>query len=234
MSVSLKVKVLRYVAEQGVVTVEDVQRYFVSNYSANTMRVALYKSGLRHIKFGNIQYGLWCIKLQEQLDLLKTYFGDLPDLLLEEIHLHIVPHALGMNRIRTILEKNSQLNIVEWWSERHLRSLPTGMRDGFGFNKIPDAIFWRVRKDGTRQKFFLEYERSQKNRTRYKEIFQFYAQRKDVLNQNVLYICDSEAIKNELIQTEQILVKAGKLESTGVYFQFVTLKDLCSDYLPSK
>ena len=97
-------------------------------------------------------------------------------------------------------------------------------------SKIPDAIFWRKRKDGNQQKFFLELERSLKSKDRYEEILSTYANREDVEGKNVVYICKDESIKNELMTVEESLVKRGKIEGVNLYFQFITLEDFYKSY----
>ncbi len=144
----------------------------------------------------------------------------------------MVPHALGMNKIRIALEKSNQIKIAEWWSENYIRYSPLERRNGFTFNKIPDAIFWRERNDGTRQKFFLEYERSLKNRARYMELFESYAKREDVINKNVIYICNNEVIQKELLKTESLMLQSMKL--IDYHFQFIALDKFFAQYLPSK
>lgn len=232
MKVPQKIKILRFIAEQGIVTVNDVQRFLGNRCSLNSMRVALYKLGLGRMQFPNVRHGVWYIKNQEQLDLLKIYYWDFPDISLKEVYLHQVPHALGMNQIRIALEQTDEIDIVEWWSESYIRALHPGMRHGFGTQRYPDAIFWRKRKDGTRQKYFVEYERSLKNRARYMRIFEFYANHEEVMNKNVIYICGNEVIVKELMKTEQMLVKSGKIEAVGHCFQFMTFDNFCKRYSP--
>ncbi len=230
MNVPQKIKILRFVAEQGVATVEDIQKSLPGNLSLNSIRVTLYHLGLAHTKFGHIPHGVWYVDNQKLLHQLKTYFPSLPDMQVRKVHLYLIPHTLGMNSIRIILENTPEINIVEWWSERHLQALQNGRRMGFSLHRMPDALFWRKRSDGTRQMFFVEYERTLKSPSRYRDLFQFYANRDDVLKRNVLYICENDILRSELEKIERSLVSAGKLESAGLYFQFITLEDFFARY----
>lgn len=225
-----KIRILKFIAEQGVVTVDDINRGFFEDDKSSAVRVALHKLKIGHAKFGNIKHGVWYIDRQELFDLLITYFPNLPSFEVKPLLLYLIPHNLEINRIRIALEKNSHIAIDQWWSERFIRALPSPLGEGIANSKIPDAIFWRRRTDGTKQKFFLEYERTLKNKDRYEEIFRSYVRRHDVENKNVIYICENDFIREELTQVEVKLAKAGKLGGTGLYFQFVTLENFYKAY----
>ena len=218
-----KIRILKFIAEQGIVTIDDINRALFNDDKTATIRVTLHRLSMGHAKFGEIKHGVWYIQKQASFELLKTYFPDLPAFEVRPLLLHNVPHNLEINRIRIVLEKTSKLAIDQWWSENFIRALPSPVRGKIANTKIPDAIFWRRRTDGTRQKFFLEYERTLKNKQRYEEIFCSYAKKNDVDKRNVIYICENDFIREELLQTEGKLAKAGKLAGTGLYFQFVTL-----------
>ncbi len=226
-----KIRILRFVIEQGVVTLDDIRCFLGNQDRKDSIRVTLYKLGASHVKYGKISHGVWYINNAGSLELIKTYYPDLTQIVIRKVYLHHIPHALGINRIRIILCQNLKVDIDTWWSENYIRSLSPRQRFGISFTKIPDAIFWRLRSDGSRQKFFLEYERTLKSKSRYTEIFQYYANRKDVTKRNVLYICADEIIKDELEKIEKFLVKSAKLESAGLYFQFITFKSLVHQYL---
>ena len=230
-SIPKKIQILKFIVEQGVVTLDDIRRYLRSQNHTDSIRVTLYQLGVSHIKYGKIPYGVWYVNNLRSVELLNMYYRDLPQLSIRKVHLHHIPHALGINRIRVILEQTPYIKVDSWWSENYIRSLSPRMRFGISLAKIPDAIFWRLRSNGSRQKFFLEYERTLKSKSRYLEIFQYYANRKDVLNKNVLYICENETIKEELEKIEEFLVKSGKLESSGLYFQFITFKQFYYQHL---
>lgn len=219
-----KIRILKFIAEQGVVTVDDITQGLFEIDKSDTTRVTLHQLKIAHAKFGHIKHGVWYIDKPELFDLLKTYFPNTPAFEVKPLLLYQVLHNLEINRIRIALEKSSHLAIDQWWSERFIRALPPPIGGRIASVKIPDAIFWRRRTDGTRQKFFLEYERTLKNKDRYTEIFCSYAQRNDVDNKNVIYICENDFIREELIQVEAKLAKAGKLAGAGLYFQFVTLE----------
>lgn len=226
-----KIKILKFIVEQGVATLDDITDHLGSQNHTNSIRVSLYQLGISHIKYGEIPHGVWCACNPSPAKLLKTYFKDLPEIYIRKIHPHYIPHSLGLNRIRIILSQIDYFKIDTWWSENYIRSLSPRMRFGISLARIPDAIFWRLRGDGSRQKFFLEYERTLKSKSRYVNIFQYYANRKDVLNKNVLYICGTETILEELKKIEEFLVKSGKLEACGLYFQFITFDSLCQQYI---
>ncbi len=225
-----KIRILKFIAEQGVATVDDISRSLFKNDKSSTVRVSLHQLGVRHTKYGDVKHGVWYIDKPRLFDLLMTYFPDSPAFEVRPILLHLVPHSLEMNRIRTALEKTSQITITQWWSENFIRaSLPQG--ENIASKKIPDAIFWRRRRaDDTLQKFFLEYERTLKNKDRYEEIFRCYAKREDVKNKNVIYICENDFVKEELEQVESKLAKVGKLDGVGLFFQFVTLENFYKIY----
>ena len=224
-----KIRILKFIAEQGVATVDDISRSLFKNDKPSTVRVTLHQLGVRHTKYGDVKHGVWYIDKSRLFDLLRTYFPDFPALDVRPVLLHLVPHSLEMNRIRTALEKTSQITVTQWWSENFIRaSLPHG--ENIANKKIPDAIFWRRRADNTLQKFFLEYERTLKNKDRYEEIFRCYAKREDVKNKNVIYICESDFVKEELEQVEAKLATAGKLDGAGLFFQFVTLESFYKIY----
>ncbi len=229
-AVPQKIRILKFIAEQGIVTVDDINRHLFEDDKSSTIRVTLHQLKIGHVKFGHIKHGVWYIDKPELFDLLKTYFPNIPTFEVKPLLLYQVPHNLEINRIRITLEKTQQIAIEEWWSERFIRALPSPLRGKIANSKIPDAIFWRRRTDGTRQKFFLEYERTLKNKDRYEEIFRSYSQREEVDNKNVIYICENDFIREELKQVEEKLAKAGKLAGAGLYFQFVTLENFYKTY----
>lgn len=222
-------------ADQGVVTVEDVMNYFGCWKRCDSVRMTMSNLGIEHQKYGGIKYGIWFIKDRSLFELLRKYYPGLQRYKVRgENLLFKVPHSFGMNYLRTVLERSDKIVIVEWWSEEFIRSLPVYKRDGLTAHKVPDAIFWRKRKDETRQKFFLEYERSMKAPVRYGRILQFYAKRHDVENKNVIYICETDQIRNKLIKIEQELVKGGKLKATGLFFNFITMDEFNQAYSSKK
>jgi len=225
-----KIRILKFIAEQGVVTVDDINRGLFEDNKYSIIRVTLHQLKIAHAKFGNIKHGVWYIDKPELFDLLKTFFPNIPALEVKPLLLYQVAHNLEINRIRIALEKTSHIAIDQWWSERFIRALPSPIGGRIATTNIPDAIFWRRRTDGTRQKFFLEYERTLKNKGRYEEIFRSYAHRQDVDNKNVIYICENNFIKAELEQVEAKLAKAGKLSGAGFFFQFVTLDNFYKTY----
>ncbi|MBF0489353.1 MAG: hypothetical protein HQL15_01875 [Candidatus Omnitrophica bacterium] len=219
-----KIQILKFIGEQGIVTLSDVARHFLCPDKSSYIRVALYKLGIAHSKYPEIPNGIWFIDNPKLYELLKLYYPDFPQLEVRPLSLGRVPHCLELNRIRTTFTQTHLITIDEWWSERCLWALPLSFRANFCSEKIPDAIFWRRRKDGSRQKYFLEYERTLKSKDRYDDIFRTYAKRQEVKDRNVIYICATAHIKEELQNIEKCLVKSGRLPDAGLYFQFITLE----------
>lgn len=228
-SVPQKIRILKYTAEQGVVTVDDVVSELKNVSSASSIRVMMHQAGLGRMKYGKVRHGVWFIKEQSHLDQIHAYFPDVP-LALQSVNVSQIPHTLELNRIRRVFEESSNLQIFNWISESILRAMPASLRDGFELSNIPDAVFWRKKKDGTDQKYFLEFERSLKSPARYRDIFTNYAKRDDVENKNVIYICKDEFIKNKLQSIEAKLADSGFLNAADKYFQFVTLKGFYNTY----
>jgi hypothetical protein len=231
-----RINILKFIAEQGVVTVDDISAYLYEGGRPETIRVNLHQLKLGHARFGYIKSGVWYIKDPKDIELLRTYHPDLPNFQVRPLLLYLVPHALEINSLRIALEKSPEAKVSRWWSEAYIRALPLPQWGGRNDSKIPDAIFWRKRNDGSEEKYFLEYERSLKNRERYEEIFRSYAERDDVENKNVIYICENEFIKSELQDVEAKMQRAGKLNSSGKCFQFVTREGFYKAYTnkPSK
>ena len=229
-AIAPKIHILRFVWEQGIVTVDDVTRHLFKPNQSRAVRIALYKLGLTRVKYEKIKHGVWLIEKPELFNLINFYFPELPAVRINTIPVAQFLHYLGINRIRTTLEKSSQITVDEWWSENYIRCLPSSVRAKFCPSQTPDAVFWVKRKDGNRQQFFLEFERSQKSKERYEEIFLSYAKRPDVGKRNVLYICQTSHIREELLSIEANMVKAGKLDESGRYFQFVTLDSFYKTY----
>lgn len=224
-----KIHILKFVWEQGIVSVDDVTRHLFQSDKFQAVRVALHKLGLAHKKYPGIQHGVWFIDNPALCETLNSYFPDLPSIEVRHIPVIQYLHFLEINRIRTVIEKSSKIVIDEWWAENYIRALdPSSNRSMHPI--IPDAIFWRKRKDGTRQQFFLEYERTLKNKDRYEDIFCSYAKRDGVHNRNVIYICQTPNIRKELLSVEARLAQRGKLEGVGLYFQFITLESFYKTY----
>ena len=227
----IKMQILRFVAEQGIVRVSDVMEYFRRWKSEHSVRVTMNDLGITHQPYGGYKYGVWFVEDKKIFEMLKPYYDDIPNFKVRGKSLLVkVQHSLGMNHIRIMLENSEKIRIVKWWSEEYLRALPPFRRDGISMHKIPDAIFWHLRKDGTKQKFFLEYERSLKAPKRYSHIFQFYDKRHDVKNNNVIYLCDTDSIKVKLEKIERDLMKGGKIKGVGLNFNFVTMGDFNKAY----
>ena len=222
-----KIHILKFIGQQGIVTIPDVDRHLFQSKKFSYARVTMHELGIAHMKYREIPNGIWYIDDPKLYETLKSYFPALPPFEVRPVILHHVDHSLELNRIRTAFTKNNLVTIDEWWSENHIRALP---ESGFASGKIPDAIFWRRRKDGTHQKLFLECERTFKSKERYEDIFRAYAKREDVKDRNVLYLCQTPTIREDLQAIEQKLADTGKLEGAGLYFQFVTLESFYKTY----
>ena len=222
-----KIQILKFVAEQGIVSIEDINRYFYPDRdNSKAIRVTLYDMEVSHLRYYSpaIKNGVWYIGKQDVYDFLGTYFEEFFYMRVRSPLVHLIPHYLELNRIRTVIERDSAMVIDKWLKESFLRALPVYVREEYCSFKIPDAIFWRKKKDGTRQKFFLEYERSLKNTNRYVEIFNAYIKCEDVTDKNVLYICHSTKIKNNLVAIAERQAQIGMLDGDCRDFQFLSLE----------
>ncbi|MCA9408604.1 MAG: hypothetical protein H6755_05970 [Candidatus Omnitrophica bacterium] len=229
------IQILRYVAEQGIVTVADVMSKFARTGEGNAVRVSMNYTGISHHRYGKYKYGVWFVEDGDLFELLRSYYPKLPRFKVKGKNLLVkVEHSLGLNHIRNILEQSDRIKIVHWWSEEVIRALSFRDRGCIDSYKVPDAVFWRERKDGSLQKFYLEYERSLKTPIRYTRIFQYYAKREDVKDKNVIYICESDQIRDRLIKVEHQLVKGGRLKGVGLYFNFITLDEFNQAYALNK
>lgn len=225
-----KIQILKFIGEQGIASIADIASFLSQPEKSESIRRTLYKLGVGQIKLAGIKHGIWYINKPELYKLLNCYYPFLPLYEIRPIASTLFPHYLEINRIRIAIQKSSQIVIDEWWSEHYIRAITPVWRNKAGNSIIPDAIFWRKRPDGTRQQFFLEYERSLKNKERYEDIFCSYAKREGVENRNVLYICGTSTIRKELLSIEERLAQLGKLEGAGIYFQFVTLESFYKTY----
>ena len=216
--IPLKARIIRYVCEQGIVSVEDLAAQFKSESSMDSFRVMMYQIGFTRMKYENAKYGVWCVQDPKLLDCLKKYYPELPRFQIRDASLYRVAHSLGLNYIRRTYERMKQLNITDWWTEEYIRALPCEQRKEISLRWCPDAVFWR----NTKQKIFLEYERTYKNIKRYALIFRAYEKRNDIGRKSVLYICEDEIIMRRLVRVYQKLLAGGKLRREDL-FQFTTL-----------
>lgn len=229
-SISKRLRILKYIAEQSVVSLEDVVDHFNGEISAESARVAMYQMSVGHMKYGHIRCGVWYLNDQKQVDYVLSYYPDMTWMSCNPPVMPQIPHFIELNRIRNIFENSSNLNIDQWVSEAVLKGMPLVERDGFTVSNMPDAMFWRTKQDGTKQKYFLEYERTLKAPARYKDVFMNYARRGDVDDKNVIYICRDELIRNKLLSIELKLAHSRYLDEAGRYFQFVTLAGFYRDF----
>jgi len=223
----LKIQILGFIAQQGIVSLEDINRHFYPDRdNTKAIRVTLYDMGVSHLRYYSpgIKNGVWYIGKQDLYNYLGTWYEEIFYMRVREPLVHLIPHYLELNRIRTAFERDSDWDVDQWLSESLLRAMPVYVREEYCSFKIPDAIFWHKRLDGTRKKFFLEFERSFKNTKRYVEIFRSYSKREDVQDGNVIYICHTPQIRNKLISTMKKESRSGILDCTSDYFQFLSLE----------
>ncbi len=222
-----KFQILGFIAEQGVVTIEDINRHFYPDRdNSKAIRVTLYEMGVAHLRYysPNVKNGVWYIDKQDLYDLVGIWFPELCYFKVRSPVVHLIPHSLELNRIRTVLEQYSGMNIVRWNSENFIRSLPdSDWRDDLSTPKIPDALFWHKCQDKTERKFFLEYERTLKSIDRYREIFDAYGERQDVENESVIYICHTKEMRKKL----SYIAERRRVDD---HFQFVSLERLYEKY----
>ena len=225
-----KIQILKFIGEQGIASISDIAEFLSQPDKSESIRRTLYKLGVGQIRYPGIKHGIWYINKPELYKLLNCYYPSLPLYEIRPVPAPQYQHYLEINRIRTAIQKSAQITIDEWWSEHYIRAVTPVWRNRAGNSVIPDAIFWRKRPDGTRQQFFLEYERSIKNKERYEDILCSYAKREGVQNRNVLYICQTPTIRKELLSVEERLAQVGKLEGIDIFFQFVTLESFYKTY----
>ena len=225
-AVPQKIQILKFIGEQGIVCLDDIARYLSFSGKTESLRRALYKFDIAQVQYPGIKHGVWFIDKPALFDLVSCYYPDLPPFEVSRIPAPQFLHYLEINRIRIAIQKSTKITVDEWWSENHIRAL------NLKSDKLntPDAIFWRKRQDGSRKIFFLEYERTLKNRERYEGIFCSYAKREGVENRNVIYICQTPYIMQALLKIEARLAKTGKLPGVGLYFQFATLEGFYKAY----
>jgi len=222
-----KIQILKFIAEQGTVSIEDINRHFYPDRdNSRAIRVTLYDMGVGHLRYysSDVKNGVWYIKDPKHFQYLDFYNPEFSYFKVKKPLVHLIPHYLEMNHIRTVIEQDPGLIIEQWLSETWLRSLPVNLRQYYCSAKIPDAIFWTKRQDGGYKKFFLEYERNLKSPERYVEIFRAYGKRQDVKDRNVIYFCASGIAKKlEAIEGRQ--ARIGMLDGSGYYFQFIDLEN---------
>ena len=220
---TLRMKVIKYVSEQRYATLEDLYSGSGSKGCRASFRVSLYQIGLSRFSFPGIPHGVWHIANPKIFEEIQLSFPQEPLYQSTQIHPNEVHHALGMNKIRCLMTDHAQVNIQAWWSEYRLRAMPVSMRE-FGYRNIPDAIFWRKLQDGNIQKCFIEYERSVKSQERYRNILKVYMARADVTGGSVLFICQSEHIKKELLKAREGVFSKGIFNEQQEIFQFIELE----------
>ena len=215
-----RLKVLKLLADQKYAILEDLYIGSGSTGSKESFRVSLYQFGLSRFSFPAVPGGVWHIANPSIFQELEQVFPQEPLYKSTDIHFNEIYHALGMNKIRYSLLNGGKFNIQLWYSEYSLRAMPISVR-GFSYTKIPDAIFFKRLEGGNQQKCFVEFERSLKNRERYRNIFKFYANRKDVSRGSVFFICRNKHIQNELLKIRKEVFSKGIFNDVEEIFQFI-------------
>ena len=222
-----KIQMLKFIAQQGIVSIEDINRHFYPDRdNSRAIRVTLYDMGVGHLRYysPDVKNGVWYIKDLKHYQYLSFWDPEFSYFKVQKPLVHLSPHYLEINHLRTVIEQDAGLVIKQWLSETWLRSLPPDLRRYYCSAKIPDAIFYKTNKDGSEKKYFLEYERSLKNSERYVEIFRSYSKREDVTDGSVLYICHTPHLRNKLIGVMKRESRVGVLDCDSDYFQFLSLE----------
>ena len=76
-AVPQKIKILKFIWEQGVVSVDDIARHLSFSQKPESIRRALYKLGISQLKYSGVKHGLWRVDKPVQFALLNTYFPEL-------------------------------------------------------------------------------------------------------------------------------------------------------------
>ncbi|MCP4653471.1 MAG: hypothetical protein GY858_08865 [Candidatus Omnitrophica bacterium] len=209
-----RIQILRFIGEQGAVTVEQISRRFGNKESA--VRTLFGKLNLEQVRVGAIRYGLWRVGNQDILDEVNSYYPDRLPLLVRAFVLPELLHSLRVTDIRILLEKSKEIKVTNWVSESALRSMPAQIRE-IPYAKIPDAIFEVEFGKGIRR-FYLEYERTFKNLAKYKRIFDYYDCRNDIGAKQIIYVTEDCKVKNRLSQLP-------KMDPKYVLYSWDELKD---------
>ncbi len=221
-----KIQFLKFVAEQGVVSAQDINRYFFKEDKIDVIISTLYQLGVSRLWYGKTYGGVWKIGDPKLYKLLKIYYPDLWDLKVSRMTgTNLVPHFLEMNRIRTVFEKSGHFDIALWLSERVIRALPVKQRsDICPAKKPPDAVFWIFKEEGGQKKYFLECERHfNSTERRYVEIFESYERREDAHHGNVVFLCGNKRIQRRLLRIQSRY-------AIGNDFKFLTLEGFYNKY----
>jgi len=221
-----KIQFLRFIAEQGVVSAQDINRYFFKENKMDVIISTLYQLGVSRMWYGKTYGGVWKIGDPKLYKLLRIYYPDLWGLKVSRMAgTTLVPHYLEMNHIRTVFEKSGRFDVALWLSERVIRAMPVKHRsDICPAKKPPDAVYWVFKNEGGQKKYFLECERHYNStEKRYVEIFESYEQRQDTQNRNVVFLCGNRRIQRRLMQIQSRYINSDN-------FQFLTLEGFYKSY----
>ncbi len=209
-----KIRILKFVAEQGIVSAADVNRYFFTEDKTKVVLSTLYQLGLARMWYYNVPGGLWQIKDPKLYRLLRAYYPDLGGMKVRHVSASLAPHYLELNRIRTVIEKFSRLDVALWLSERLIRAMLAGEREHLCPDRVPDAVFWLFKKGGGQKKWFLECERHfNSTQERYREIFESYFWREDAKDNNVIFLCGNPEVQRRLAAIEsKMFLRSGSVQ----------------------
>jgi len=224
-----KIHILKFIGEQEIVTVSDVARHLFQSEKAETVRITMHQLGVAHRPYPGIQNGIWFIDKPELFELLKSYFPDYPRFSVRPVFHDLVQHYLGINSIRTTFERSPRFQIEQWWSEQYIRSLSPEERFSFSNSKIPDAIFAKRKKDGNLQKYYLEFERSEKSKPRYIDILRQYAKMPDISKGSIIYICLTDIIRKKIKRIVKEEFGRGVINHLEEIFQFIDYQELITN-----
>lgn len=200
MAVSYRIQILKFIAEQRVVTLEQISKMFDLNLK--TARVALSRYGVTSIRFNNIGNELWMIQDHSLMGIINFYYPGIPLFNLRPLCLDELFYNLQVTDIRILFEKNQQFKVKSWYSKDYIKSIALSVRQFPKFN-IPAALFVLEFLNGEDKKFYLEYEWMPKHRESYKEVFSFYDSCQDIKDKQVIYVCKDNRIKNALRRIEK-------------------------------
>ena len=225
---SQRIMVLKYLAEQKYGTLNDLLGGSGSQGTSEAFRVSLYRFGLSRFSYPNIPHGVWHIGNPVLLEELEQHFPDEPFHKSTDVHFNEVDHCLGLNKIRQALMTNPKVSIRDWWTEWRLKAMHPSQRD-FDYRQIPDVIFWCRKSDGNLKKYFIEYERSLKSQARYESILRAYANREDVSEGSVVFICQHEFIRKELIRLAKRIFSKSFVGGQEELFRFVGYQQMVGE-----
>ena len=112
--IPIKFQILGFIAQQGVVSIEDLNRHFYPERdNSKALRVILYDMGLAHLRYSATKNGVWFIDKPKLYELVSIWFPKLPLFKVRPPSLHLIAHYLELNRIRTTFEHSNLITVDE-------------------------------------------------------------------------------------------------------------------------